>query len=470
MLQLLPSEVQLLIAQHLGTADKAALVLTSHHFYSLVIPSLYENIENTYDQGLMRLVDTLARNPSLRAFPRSLTLEAWDTPSTDNPADVWIDPHEEELDFPGYRLGLLCRLAKAACPVENEAVTWCRHLRNSNADALLALILTLVPNLFRLEVQFPKSVGWVQRVIEWAVAQAQPIASLGALQRLKEVYVSAQWLEFQDKNQDVTRWTLMFLGLPSLRRITTDGLFHDEDETMYKSTSSSVTQIRLDYSIGVYDLDRLIRHCPNLESYRHHYSVRSRRRHFLNPRELYPGFLLASHSLKELWLDIFPTFIIKSDSGVHWQTFKTFPLLELLHVPYFLLGQYKADTLADLAAMLPSSLKKLHVTEIDKTTLESVLRSCLEYVLVAPAQLSQLIIATMSTLADRDGIMTAVEMDTNRRIPDLTPAERAAPAIKYATELSTRCSPLGIRFGIYEPQRSNVLAPWAPFDPFEEAR
>jgi hypothetical protein len=76
MLQPLPAELQLLIAQHLETPDKVALVLTSHHFYNLVTPSLYENIDNTYNNGLMRLVDTLARNPSLRAFPRTLTLEA----------------------------------------------------------------------------------------------------------------------------------------------------------------------------------------------------------------------------------------------------------------------------------------------------------------------------------------------------------------------------------------------------------
>jgi hypothetical protein len=193
MLQPLPAELQLFIAQHLETPDKAALVLTSHHFHKLVAPSLYENIENTYNSGLMRLVDTLARNPSLRVFPRSLTLEAWDTLSGDDPAHVWVDPHEEELDYAGYRYGLLCRLAKAACPVEDEVDAWCRHLRNERTDASLALLLTLIPNLFRLEVQFPKSVGWVQRVVGWAVAHAQSITSLGALQRVQEVYVSARW-------------------------------------------------------------------------------------------------------------------------------------------------------------------------------------------------------------------------------------------------------------------------------------
>ncbi|KAL2822462.1 hypothetical protein BJX63DRAFT_427029 [Aspergillus granulosus] len=120
-------------------------------------------------------------------------------------------------------VGLLCRLAKAACPFEDEARAWCRHLRNKNPDAWLALLLTLTPNLFRLEVQFPKSAYWVQRIVEWA-AQAQPIA-LSALQRVQEVYVSARWFEFQDENQLVTQWTLMFLGLSSLRRITMDDSF-----------------------------------------------------------------------------------------------------------------------------------------------------------------------------------------------------------------------------------------------------
>ncbi|KAL2840903.1 hypothetical protein BJX68DRAFT_246064 [Aspergillus pseudodeflectus] len=121
MLQPLPAKIQLLIAQQLENRDKAALVLTSQHFYKLVTPSLYKNIDNTYNRELMRLVDTLARTPLLRAFPRTLTLEAWDPSEAEPPGDLLVDPHEEELDSSGFRIGLLCRLAEAACPFEVEA-------------------------------------------------------------------------------------------------------------------------------------------------------------------------------------------------------------------------------------------------------------------------------------------------------------------------------------------------------------
>jgi hypothetical protein len=112
------------------------------------------------------------------------------------------------------------------------------------------------------------------------------------------------------------------------------------------------------------------------------------------------------------------------------------------------------------------------VTEVDESTLEGVLKSLLDYMPNAPARLRELIIANMSNLFARDANMAAVETDVRRERlrPDLTPVESAAPAIKYAAELSTRCCPRGIRFGIYEAHRSEALASWTPFDPFEETR
>ncbi|KAL5334639.1 hypothetical protein BJX70DRAFT_350237 [Aspergillus crustosus] len=488
MFQQLPPEIQLLVAQQLDcTSATAALALTSHHFHDLATPILYKNLENTYTHDILRLVDTLARNPSLRGFPRSLKLEAWDPVPLETGEDaltrVPVDPEEEEQDYWAYRIGLLCRLAKAACPSQNEneeeGDAWARDIRLENVDAWLALLLTLMPNLVRFEVQFPMTGRWVQRVVEWAVH-----GQVSALQSVQEVYVSARWFEFQGEIQNVTQWTLMFMGLPSVCRIATDGLSGDEVEDKTETTTaikspSSVTHITIDHCKGVRNLDKLIRNCPKLHSYRHHYAPQSSRKHILNPRGFYPALLIARCTLKELWLDIFPTYVIDSDDGVHWPSFSDFTVLELLHVPHFLLGQYPKNPPTNIRGTLPSSLKTLHITEVDKVTLAPILKSLLDCISDAPANVhfDELIIATMGALTRRDAIMAAVEMDSDSRRPGLklklalalTAAERSAPAIRHAAELYSLCCQRGTRFGVHKGQ-SKYLERWETVDPFEETR
>ncbi|BCS25707.1 uncharacterized protein APUU_50418A [Aspergillus puulaauensis] len=461
MLQL-PTEIQLLIIQQLDHENLSNLALTSHCFCTLATPLLYQNLDNSI-HNLDRVVDTLGRNPSLREYPRSLRIEAWDpNPAREGEIEL-IDPEEEDADYWGYRTGLLCRLAKAASPSKEEGVSWARDIRAEDSDAWIALLLMFTPRLTRLSVQFPEAGRWVQRVIEWTLRRQ--FADELPLQHVQDVYISARWFEFQGDNERVTQWTLMFLGLPALRRIATDGLSGDDEETAI-TCSSSVTHIAIDCCKGLQHLDRLVANCPKLESYRHWYHPQSSCRHILDPRDFYPALLRTRDTLKELWLDIFPGFVIENEYGVHWPSFRDFTVLELLHVPIFLLGDYK-DNPANLEPIFPSSLKSLHVTQVDKWTLSSLLKSLLDYIPTTPSQFRELIIANMTIPTFRSATMAAVEMHT--RTPDLTPAERAAPVIRYASELPDLCRQRNIRFGIYGDQDQSLEC-WTLPDPFEYAR
>lgn len=161
----------------------------------------------------------------------------------------------------------------------------------------------------------------------------------------------------------------MFLGLPALRQLATDGLSGDDDENAI-TRPSSVIHIAIHHCKGLQHLDMLVGNCPKLESYRHWYSSQTSRRHILDPRDYYPALLHVKDTLKELWLDIFPINVIENQDGVHWPSFRDFAVLELLHVPIFLFGDYK-DNPAALEPILPSSLKSLHVAKVDKWTFSS---------------------------------------------------------------------------------------------------
>jgi hypothetical protein len=73
----------------------------------------------------------------------------------------------------------------------------------------------------------------------------------------------------------------------------------------------------------------------------------------------------------------------------------------------------------------------------------------------------------VANLAERDAIMAAVE--TGMRTPDLTPAGRTAPAVRYAAELSSICSQRKMWFEIHG-NNSRALGSWRHNDPFEETR
>jgi hypothetical protein len=129
-------------------------------------------------------------------------------------------------------------------------------------------------------------------------------------------------------------------------------------------------------------------------------------------------------------------------------------VLELLHVPIYLLGHY-THTLPDLGTILPSSPETPHVMDACKSTLSLLLKSLEQYMSAAapPARLGELIVTNLSSLAEHDAIMALVE--TGTRTPGLTPAKRAVPAIRYAAKLSNICARRKVRFEI---RRNNSKA------------
>lgn len=155
----LPAEIQLLIIEQLDYRDLSSLALTSYCFYTLATPLLYQNLDSDI-HNLDRLTDTRGRHPSLREYPRSLRIEAWDPLWALGEETEGVYPEEEDPDYWAYGTGLLCRLAKAASPSEKEGAAWARDIRAQDSDAWIALLLILTPRLTSLSVQFPEPSRW----------------------------------------------------------------------------------------------------------------------------------------------------------------------------------------------------------------------------------------------------------------------------------------------------------------------
>ncbi|KAL3495087.1 hypothetical protein BJX62DRAFT_233735 [Aspergillus germanicus] len=395
MLAEIPTEIQLMIIQQLGTRDRLSLLRISRHLYDCVQPLIYESLNPRRPQ---RLVDALVRKPELGTTPRFLRLTAWDTPYP------WArdDGRNLDLDLILRRYDISPVLAKAreASLSEKEAMTWERDLKKENPDAWIALLLTLLPNLRRLEIQFPDRSTYVPQVILRAAAGQ---FSMPVLQRLEEAYVSAAFEPYGL----VTSLLLPFFGLPALRSVFTDALFDGESGVAIGSSPIKHLSIGACRG-GLESLGELIRNCPNLESYRHGYfPFNVWTPPSINPL-IYPAVLQARKTLKALWLDIE---LVPEMEELVWPSFTEFINLQFLHAPHGLLGQFYRSGIhaqapvPDLASTLPVSLKELHITKIHGAgAINVVAEALMNYIQSKTVHITDIVVFTTPVPAERKHI------------------------------------------------------------------
>ncbi|KAL2793239.1 hypothetical protein BJX66DRAFT_231189 [Aspergillus keveii] len=269
-------------------------------------------------------------------------------------------------------------------------MAWERDLKKENPDAWIALLLTLLPNLRRLEIQFPDRSTYVPQVILRAAAGQFRIA---VLQRLEEVVVSAAFEPYGL----VTSLVLPFFGLSALRSVFTDALFDGESGVAIGSSPIKHLSIGACRG-GLESLSELIRNCPNLESYQHGYfPFNGWAPPSINPL-IYPAVLQAKETLKRLWLDI--ELLPEMEEPI-WPSFIEFKALQFLHAPHGLLGKfYRSGIFAqapvpDLASTLPVSLKELHITKIHGAgAINVVAEALMNYILSKTVHITDIVVFT----------------------------------------------------------------------------
>ncbi|KAL2849349.1 hypothetical protein BJX68DRAFT_237924 [Aspergillus pseudodeflectus] len=385
MLQAIPTEIQLIITQQLGDHDKLSLLRTSRHFYNCVQPLIYENLSPRSSHSL---VDTLVRKPALCKYPRCLRLTAWDTPypwARDNGRNMDLD-----MILRRYDISPVLAKAREASLSEKEAMRWERDLKKENPDAWIALLLTLLPNLRRLEIQFPDRSTYVPQVILRAAAGQ---FSMPVLQHLEEVLVSAAFAPYGL----VTSLVLPFFGLPALRSVFTDALF--DGESGVAIGSSPVKHLSIgNCGGGLRSLSNLIKNCPNLESYRHGFFPFNVWPPLGMDHPIYPALLQARHTLKTLWLDI--ELVPELEEPI-FPSFAEFTILQFLHAPHGLLGQFYRSGIhaqapvPDLTRILPPSLKELHITKIHGAgAINVVAQSLINYIQSKGVHMTDIVVFT----------------------------------------------------------------------------
>ncbi|KAL2849352.1 hypothetical protein BJX68DRAFT_267204 [Aspergillus pseudodeflectus] len=482
MFQDLPPEIQILVTRELDTTDQVNLVYTSRYFYELLIPQLYEALPDA-TQYCKRLVDSLVRNPALRNYPRCIRLEAChvrgpdeekeddgdSSDANDDIKDIRTDKANED-DHPAtwlYNLPLQTQYAKEVCISEGDgnilsSAIW------KNDDGAHALLLTLVPGLVRLDLQFPRHGRLTDMVVTWAT---QGRFAVPVLQNLHEVFVSSEWGKFQEDGADeiITDWALTFLWLPSLRRFKTDALRDVVYECRVPDRRSSVTHIEISKCLGLEDVKGFIAAFPNLQSYRHSY-VTTKWNKPLSSRRMYQALLQAKETLREIWLDICVQNFVREPAGLKWPTFTNFTALEVLHIPIFLLEDLTGEPQTiNLTQFLPRTLKTMHIFDATYITLPNLLPSLLEYITSPHSQnLTELIIATTPHYVE--GSFFIIMDDSIKK--GLTDGPSISDELsRRLKELEYACHARCVTFDFQVLDGSSKLAAaWEFEDPFDKSR
>ncbi|OGM40609.1 hypothetical protein ABOM_010727 [Aspergillus bombycis] len=273
-----------------------------------------------------------------------------------------------------FDYGPLREQAKLVTRSEDETDYWMDEIAIGNADAWVAMLLTLLPNLQRLEIEFPYGSLWVRWVLKWAIAGR--LDSMPAFKSLSEVYVDWD----SEKVKACSRNIMPFFLLPSMRRFYASKLFDrlgmfeeawaDDDDLTGVAQFSPVTHIEIDESDGKWEMWKVVAICKNLQSFKYNHSGCVG----FDPGAFYKELFPLRETLETIWLDIKEGSRGDCMEDLHHcndplPSFKDFISLKTLHLRMKNLPGLNVQSGGNHASMpfagaLPSSLETLQIADI----------------------------------------------------------------------------------------------------------
>ncbi|THC92301.1 hypothetical protein EYZ11_008221 [Aspergillus tanneri] len=336
---------------------------------------------------IAQVVSILSRKPSLAACIQTVHLSPWETYLGFNSAevekalDLWredlrINGEDEQQEYSQdgsvrlktFDFSPLHEQAKRVTRSEDEAKFWMDEIKIGNADAWIALLLTLLPNLRQLDVAFPYGSLWLHYVMRWA--RTGQFGSIMAFPSLSEVYV-----DWDRENTSICHKHLVpFFLLPSMRRFYAYNLrggsgygFDEISNSTETAGTSSITHIEIDGCDGQWDLLKVISFCKNLQSFKYNH----RGCQGFDPHAIYRALLPFSETIETVWLDIQERFPRHGDNHLcddPLPSFRNFTALKTLHLRMNSLSIFAPRSGEDhsdisFAQTLPPSIETLQVAE-----------------------------------------------------------------------------------------------------------
>ena len=377
----LPAELQLGIARSLERRqDKLRLMLCSRHFYNLVLPILYDrlilNRSNTGAEFAAVVRTIFVEKPHLASCVRTLHVLHWDVwgdhweadyRDFNDVVDSWrrgefkIQPKEGDdgndgqSNLSNYDFSFVHEKLKLASLSEVEEKFWKAELEAFNGDAWLSLLLIILPNLRRLELQFP---FFYCSFIPWVLDRAGngTIGNLPALKSLSQVAVD--WWDTEG-GLDLN-YALRFFRFPSVRQFFGNMVVEDDSEESSAELeaqvasigqTSSITHIELQESNSFSGMKQLIGCCKNLISFKYDHAWGCVHGESFDSEAFHSALHSARHTLE--------TIVFEDNSGCSgggpFPHFRDFAALKTLHLDADMLPE------CSFAEGLPPSMEILQI-------------------------------------------------------------------------------------------------------------
>ncbi|KAL2825738.1 hypothetical protein BDW59DRAFT_145866 [Aspergillus cavernicola] len=263
MLSTLPSEILIIISSQLESQiDRLSLAGCSHRFRTLLLPHAFTSITIRKDctWSLSSLVHILVRSPTFAHHVLSLSLNT-DNNHCQHPHKIQIN--EETMQEVLKNLGL----------TEEDTPKWENDLRGKvegswegqQQDAWSAILLTLLPNLEVLQMEWGHEVDHRRTVLERASRSEGPVDTRPTFSRLREVYIRSYETYTGISVSDV----FPFFRFPSMRKFSSHVVIygHKHEKTAEIPGDCNVTDLALYSSSPTSGFAGLISRCARLESF-----------------------------------------------------------------------------------------------------------------------------------------------------------------------------------------------------------
>ncbi|KAE8423722.1 hypothetical protein BDV36DRAFT_278766 [Aspergillus pseudocaelatus] len=262
-----------------------------------------------------------------------------------------------------FDYGPLREQAKLVTHSEDATDYWMDEITMRDAHGWVALLLTLLPNLPRLQIEFPCGSLWVRWVLKWAIAGR--LDSIPAFKSLSEVYVDWD----REDVQACCRNTIPFFLLPSMRRFYASKFFGElalfDDSWPNEDDLTEVARFSPQWGMC-----KVVGICKNLQSFKYNHSGCAG----FDPSAFYKELFPFKETLETIWLDIKESSRENCTEDSHncnnpFLSFKDFTSLRTLHLRMENLPGLNTQSGDNHASMsfaeaLPPSLETLQIADV----------------------------------------------------------------------------------------------------------
>ena len=368
----LPDDVFLLVGDYLEDhQDRYNLVFVCHRFQELFLRLVYRSAVLKSRLQAQSFLAAILRRPELARAVRALEFRDWRCQP----------PHSSDED-----LSLITNWTRTISPTEGEHQQWVQDLQSGLEEAWIALSLPLVPNLRKLLLVYPRDNKYLDRSLERAAKGEMPFHTQPALRKLREVALSHQEGDADQKGTFLPAQILPFFQLPSMQVFSADAVLEasSAEEPQQEQAPeaplpgiSSISDITLNTSNGHQGMQRLVESCRELKVFKYQHSDSRFLAEGYQPSAFYQSLAGSKKSLETLWLDTCGEHLPFTVSGANeshdewFGSLADFTALKDIRIrlPNLLDIRYQSEPTIALTGCLPASVESLYVEGCKESSL-----------------------------------------------------------------------------------------------------